>query len=135
MAAPPSFPVRAMSSSAITPASIVQLVDAFYARVRDDAVLGPVFDAKLAGRWHEHMPRMYAFWTKILLGTGEFQGNVFGTHMALSGIEAEHFVRWLTLFRLTAIEVFGTEGADEAMLVAQRIAQSLQLGFFGEIRV
>lgn len=124
-----------MSSSAITASSIVQLVDAFYARVRDDAVLGPVFEAKLAGHWHEHMPRMYAFWTKVLLGTGDFQGNVFGTHMALSGIETEHFVRWLTLFRLTALEVLGEDGAAEAMLVAQRIASSLQLGFFGAIRV
>lgn len=124
-----------MSSSAITASSIVQLVDAFYARVRDDAVLGPGFEAKLAGHWHEHMPRMYAFWTKVLLGTGDFQGNVFGTHMALSGIETEHFVRWLTLFRLTALEVLGEDGAAEAMLVAQRIASSLQLGFFGAIRV
>lgn len=124
-----------MPSSAITASSIVQLVDAFYARVRDDAVLGPVFEANLAGHWHEHMPRMVAFWTKVLLGTGEFQGNVFGTHMALSGIGTEHFVRWLTLFRLTALEVLGADGAAEAMLVAQRIASSLQLGFFGDIRV
>ena len=124
-----------MTSPAITEASIVRLVDTFYARVRDDAVLSPVFEAKLAGRWHEHMPRMYAFWTKVLLGTGDFQGNVFGTHMALSGSETEHFVRWLTLFRLTAIDVFGIDGATDALAVAQRIASSLQLGFFGDIRV
>jgi len=124
-----------MSSPAITESSIVQLVDTFYARVRDDAVLSPVFEAKLAGRWHEHMPRMYAFWTKVLLGTGEFNGNVFGKHMALSGIETEHFVRWLTLFRLTAVDVFGVDGAGDALAVAQRIASSLQLGFFGDIRV
>ena len=124
-----------MTSPAITESSIVQLVDTFYARVRDDAVLSPVFEAKLAGRWHEHMPRMYAFWTKVLLGTGEFNGNVFGKHMALSGIETEHFVRWLTLFRLTAVDVFGVDGAGDALAVAQRIASSLQLGFFGDIRV
>ena len=81
------------------------------------------------------MPRMVAFWTKVLLDTGEFQGNVFGKHMALSGIGREHFVRWLTLFRMTAIEVFGTEDSAEAVVVANRIASSLQLGFFGEIQV
>jgi truncated hemoglobin YjbI len=124
-----------MSSPAINESAIVQLVDTFYARVRDDAVLSPVFEEKLAGRWHEHMPRMYAFWTKVLLGTGEFNGNVFGKHMALSGIETEHFVRWLTLFRLTAVDVLGVDGAGEALAVAQRIASSLQLGFFGDIRV
>ena len=123
------------TTSAITPSTIVQLVDTFYARVREDAVLGPVFEEKLAGHWHEHMPRMVAFWTKVLLDTGEFQGNVFGKHMALSGIGREHFVRWLTLFRMTAIEVFGTEDSAEAVVVANRIASSLQLGFFGEIQV
>lgn len=124
-----------MSAVAITPSSIIRLVDTFYGRVRTDSMLRPVFEAKLAGKWQEHMPRMYAFWTKVLLGTGEFEGNVFGKHMALSGIDKEHFVRWLTLFKLTAIEVFGAEDAKEAILVAERIASSLQLGFFGEIRV
>jgi hemoglobin len=78
---------------------------------------------------------MVAFWTKTLLGTGEFQGNVFGKHMVLQGIETEHFVRWLALFRATALEVLGPEGAPAALEVAQRIAGSLQLGFFSEIRV
>jgi hemoglobin len=124
-----------MPPAAITESSIIRLVDTFYARVREDAVLGPVFEARLAGKWHEHMPRMYAFWTKVLLDTGEFQGNVFGKHMALSGIETEHFVHWLTLFKMTAIEVFGAIDAAPAILVAERIASSLQLGFFSEIRV
>jgi hemoglobin len=121
--------------SAITAASIPILVDTFYARVREDAVLSPVFDSKLAGRWDQHMPRMYAFWTKVLLGTGEFDGNVFGKHMALNGIGKEHFIRWLALFKMTAIEVFGIDDAAAPILVAERIASSLQLGFFGEIQV
>ncbi|MET0857197.1 MAG: group III truncated hemoglobin [Telluria sp.] len=121
--------------TSITAASIPVMVDAFYARVRDDAVLGPVFASKLEGRWDQHMPRMYAFWTKVLLGTGEFEGNVFARHMALNGISKEHFVRWLALFRMTAIEVFGIEESAAAIQVAERIAGSLQLGFFGEIHV
>lgn len=124
-----------MAPDSITESSIPQLVDAFYARVREDAVLSPIFESKLAGRWDEHMPRMYAFWTKVLLGRGEFQSNVFGKHMALAGIEKEHFVRWLTLFRKTAIEVFGIDAANVPILVAERIAGSLQLGYFGEIQV
>ena len=124
-----------MSATAITESSIVRLVDTFYARVRADAVLGPVFAARLDGHWDQHMPRMVAFWTKVLLGTGEFQGNVFGKHMALSGIERDHFVRWLALFRATALDVFGAAGAAPALDVANRIAASLQLGFFGEVSV
>lgn len=124
-----------MAPIPITEASISKLVDMFYARVREDAVLSPIFESKLAGKWDEHMPRMYAFWTKILLGSGDFQSDVFGKHMALAGIEREHFVRWLTLFRLTAIEVFGIDDAKVPIQVAERIAGSLQLGYFGEIQV
>jgi truncated hemoglobin YjbI len=111
------------------------MVDTFYARVREDAVLSGIFESRLAGRWDEHMPRMYAFWTKILLGSGDFQSNVFGKHMALSGIEKEHFIRWLTLFRLTAIEIFGIDDAKVPIQVAERIAGSFQLGYFGEVLV
>ncbi|SNS88391.1 Truncated hemoglobin YjbI [Noviherbaspirillum humi] len=121
-----------MNHAAITEASIRSMVDLFYGRVRQDAVLAPVFERMLAGRWESHMPRMVAFWTKVLLGTGEFQGNVFGRHMALAGIQREHFVHWLTLFRLSAIETFGIEQADVVIQVAERIASSLQLGYFGE---
>jgi hemoglobin len=121
--------------TSITAASIALMVDAFYARVRDDAVLGPVFASKLEGKWDQHMPRMVAFWTKVLLGTGQFEGNVFAKHMALNGIGKEHFVRWLALFRMTAVEVFGIEESAAAIQVAERIAGSLQLGFFGEIQV
>jgi hemoglobin len=122
-----------MAPVPITEASILKLVDIFYARVREDAVLSPIFESRLAGRWDDHMPRMYAFWTKILLGSGNFQSNVFGKHMAFAGIEREHFVRWLTLFRMTAIEVFGINDAKVPIQVAERIAVSLQLGYFGEV--
>lgn len=124
-----------MIPNSITELSIRRLVDTFYARVRADAVLSPVFEEKLAGKWDVHMPRMYAFWTKVLLGTGEFQGNVFGKHMALAGIEKQHFVRWLTLFKLTAIEIFGVDDAKAPLRVAERIATSLQLGYFGEAEI
>jgi hemoglobin len=121
-----------MSVKSINESSIRTMVDTFYAGVRTDPVLAPVFERILAGKWETHMPRMYAFWTKLLLGTGEFQGNVFGKHMALEGIGKEHFVHWLGLFRTTAVEVFGKDEAYVAIEVAERIAGSLQLGYFGE---
>lgn len=121
-----------MRDNVITEESIREMVDLFYSRVREDAVLGPVFEQQLAGKWQEHMPRMYAFWTKVLLGEGEFQGNVFGKHMALSGIEKEHFIRWLALFRQTVHEVFADAETANIIEVAERIAGSLQLGYFGK---
>ncbi|QDZ26742.1 group III truncated hemoglobin [Noviherbaspirillum sp. UKPF54] len=125
------------NGSALSEASIRVMVDRFYAAVRKDEVLGPVFEHALHGQWEEHMPRMYAFWSTVLLGSGSFQGNVYGKHMALSGITKEHFVRWLALFketveRLLVEGLFAPDAAREALLVADRIAGSLQYGFFGK---
>lgn len=121
-----------MAPVPITASSIPRMVDKFYARVREDPMLSPIFESQLGGRWDEHMPRMYAFWTKALLGSGDFQSNVFGKHMALAGLQSAHFIRWLALFRMTAIEVFGSEDAKIPILMAERIAASLHLGYFGK---
>lgn len=117
-----------------TEENIRRMVYDFYDGVRRDELLGPVFDAALSHGWDEHLPRMVDFWSTVLLGTRKFQSNVFGKHMALQGIEKEHFIRWLALFRATAARVYAPEQADEVVTVAERIATSLQLGYFGEKR-
>lgn len=119
----------------VTPESIRLLVDTFYARVQQDEVLAPVFDKALHGDWAGHLPRMVEFWSTVLLGTRSFQSNVFGKHMALDGVTPEHFVRWLSLFKDTVTQLFDESTACEILLVADRIAGSLQLGYFGERRV
>lgn len=123
------------AAETITEESIRLLVHTFYDGVRRDAVLGPVFDKALHGDWEGHLPRMVDFWSTVLLGTSRFQGNVYGKHMALQGIEGEHFVRWLSLFKQTVTRLFAEPAAGEILLVADRIAGSLQLGYFGERRV
>lgn len=55
--------------------------------------------------------------------------------IALSGIEPEHFRRWLQLFRATTTRLFASADAAEFDTVARRIATSLQYGFFGEVKV
>lgn len=121
-----------MQRQPMTEASIATMVDNFYAHVRNDVLLAPIFEQHLAGKWQTHMPRMVAFWTKILLGSGQFDGNVFGKHMALEGVTPEHFVHWLGLFRLTVTALFEPEEAAKAVVVAERIAGSLRYGFFGD---
>lgn len=115
--------------------SISTLVHTFYDDVRADPVLAPVFDNAIGTHWAPHLVRMVDFWCTVMLGTQQFQGNVFGKHMALCGIEPEHFRRWLTLFEATAARLFAAPVADEFAIVARRIAGSLQFGFFGKIIV
>jgi hemoglobin len=115
--------------------SIHTLVHEFYADVRADPVLGPVFDGAIGNRWDAHLARMVEFWSTVMLGTHNFQGNVFGTHMALSGVEPEHFRRWLGMFFTTTERLFEPAVAQEFQVVGKRIASSLQYGYFGEVIV
>ncbi|MDB5951409.1 MAG: globin [Massilia sp.] len=115
--------------------SIATLVHTFYDDVRLDDVLGPVFNAAIGDHWETHLGRLVDFWCTAMLKTQPFQGNVFAKHMALAGIEPEHFRRWLTLFEATAARLFDPALAGEFTLVARRIAASLQFGFFGKVVV
>ncbi|WDD93970.1 group III truncated hemoglobin [Burkholderia sp. FERM BP-3421] len=111
--------------------NIRALVHTFYERVRDDALLGPVFDAKLAGRWDPHLDKMVTFWTSLVLGTKAYRGNVQAVHQPLDGVEPAHFSRWLALFLNTVEARYAPAAAVRFMAPALRIAQSLQLSRFG----
>ncbi|ALK30958.1 Globin [Burkholderia plantarii] len=111
--------------------NIAALVDAFYDRVRADPLLGPVFGAKLDGRWDQHLPKMVTFWSSLVLGTKDYRGNVQAKHQPLDGLEPAHFNRWLTLFLQTVAARYEPAAAVRFMEPALRIAQSLQLSHFG----
>jgi hemoglobin len=113
--------------------SITTLVHTFYDDVRADPVLAPVFNAAIGAHWAPHLGRMVDFWCSTMLKTQQFQGNVFARHMALSGIEPEHFRRWLSMFEAAATRLFDAPVAAQFTLVARRIAASLQFGFFGKV--
>ncbi len=112
----------------VTPEFVSRLVDSFYARIRADAVLGPIFEAKVTD-WDEHLGRMKRFWRSILFSSGEYSGNPMRKHVVIPGLGREHFVHWLEMFYATLRD----EGANaEAVaLVGERarmIADSMLTG-------
>lgn len=115
--------------------TIAALVHDFYDDVRRDSALQPVFDKAIGANWGPHLERMVDFWSTVMLGTHEFRGNVYGTHMQIHGVEPEHFRHWLALFEASARRLFAPALADEFLVVARRIAGSLQYGFFGKVEV
>ena len=121
--------MRAMPS--VTESQIVTLVDAFYAKVRRDEVLAPIFERAIAPEsWPVHLAKMYDFWSSVMLTTGRYKGNPLAVHMRLDGIEPTMFARWLALFRATAEELFPSELAASFRDKSERIAESLKLGLF-----
>ncbi len=129
-ASPDTAPARPRDAEP-TEDNIRDLVYAFYDRVRADPLLGPVFDAKLDGRWDDHLPKMVSFWSSLVLGTKGYRGNVQQAHQPLDGIEPAHFSRWLSLFLKTVEGRYTPPAALRFMEPALRIAQSLQLSRFG----
>jgi hemoglobin len=91
------------AETGIDEAMIERLVRSFYARVREDAILGPIFAAKIE-EWEPHLQKMFAFWSSVALMTGRYHGQPMARHLPLP-IDARHFDRWLVLFAQTAREV------------------------------
>lgn len=104
------------------------MVERFYASIRNDELLSPIFAERISN-WDEHLKRMKSFWRSILFNSGEFSGNPMVKHMAIPGLEERHFARWLELFYATLPEI-GSQN-DGIALVADRaraIADSLFTG-------
>jgi hemoglobin len=114
----------------VTREDIIVLVDSFYAKVRQDELIGPIFNDVARVDWAEHLPKLYNFWSDLLLGTDEYHGRPFPPHMRL-GLQIEHFERWLKLFLQTVDEHFvgikALEAKQRALRIGQNFATNLQL--------
>jgi hemoglobin len=110
----------------IDEAMIDRLVRAFYAKVREDPLLAPVFEARIAD-WEPHLRRMVAFWSSVALMSGAYHGQPMERHARLP-VDHRHFDRWLALFKATAREVCPPAAAAHFVERAERIAMSLELG-------
>lgn len=115
------------TAAGVTEPMIRDLVHAFYANVRHDAVLGPIFEAEIED-WPAHLETMCAFWSSVTLMSGRYKGQPMLAHAKIPDISRSHFARWLVLFRDTASEVCPADAADLFIDRAERIAQSLQIG-------
>lgn len=120
---------RIQAETGIDEAMIEQLMRGFYARVRDDALLGPIFETRIAD-WEPHLRQMTAFWSSVALLTGRYHGQPMPKHLPLP-IGSEHFDRWLRLFEAEARALCPPTAADLFVDRARRIATSLELGIAG----
>jgi hemoglobin len=105
---------------------IETLINAFYAKVRVNRVIGHIFNDIAKVNWETHLPKMYSFWSSLLLGEQTYSGNPMIKHIALSKIAsmtATEFSEWIRLFTETVDELFRGEKAKEAKLRAANIAR------------
>lgn len=117
-------------TSVIDDPALERLVGEFYARVRGDDALGPIFNDAV-DNWPEHLGRLTAFWSSIMTGSGRYKGQPVPAHMRhRARISPELFDRWLELWRETTDELMAAPVAADLQAKAGRIAESLQLALF-----
>lgn len=117
----PSLPTDFVSEE-----QIAALVDTFYTRVRQDALLGPVFERVVGDEWEAHLAKMRAFWSSLVLGSGRYKGNPMMAHlMLMPRIDAHHFERWLALWRTTVAERIAPQAGTAFVWRAESIGERL----------
>ena len=104
---------------------IETLVDRFYAMVRLDATLGPVFDEVARVDWTAHIPKICDFWETVLFRTGGYKGNPLAVHRSLARhapLDRAMFDLWVRLFQQTVDHDFEGENAEHLKRVAADMA-------------
>ncbi len=115
-----------VARTGIDEAMIDRLVRRFYAAVREDPLLAPVFAARIAD-WEPHLQRMCAFWSSVALMTGRYHGQPMAKHLPIAA-DGRHFDRWLALFEGTARRECPPAAAEHFIERARRVAESLEMG-------
>lgn len=126
-----------MKESHITERNIERLVDTFYAKIRADKDLGPIFFRAMGDdpeMWKPHMQTMYDFWSSIMLNSGRYSGNPLQKHRELPPFDRALFDRWLDLFKKTAWQIYKEEVANHFIKKSERIAESLKLGLYDMLK-
>jgi hemoglobin len=93
------------------------LVNTFYDKIRADKAIGYIFNQAIGDDWSRHLPKMYAFWSLILIEEPGYSGNTVSKHIELDRkikIEDAHYNRWVELWNNTLDSLFAGPKADEA---------------------
>jgi hemoglobin len=116
-----------MRFQTITEDALKTLVETFYARVRQDPLIGPVFNGAISD-WPEHLVKLQAFWSSVMLTSGRYKGQPVPAHVRHGdAISPASFERWLGLWQQTTEQLFEPELAALLQEKAERIAESLSL--------
>jgi hemoglobin len=103
------------------------MVRRFYSDVAQDDVLGPMFNDVAKVDWSEHLPKLTAFWCRLLFGVPGYAGNPLRAHQLIHAKRAfkpQHFERWLELFH-DAVDLGWTgPKAEKAKAFAIRVARA-----------
>jgi len=108
---------------------IFNLVSLFYAKIRKENTLGPIFN-QIINNWDEHLDRLTDFWETNLLFVTNYKGNPIRVHQKVDAtfqgtITENHFGIWLNLWFATIDELYTGEKAETAKRRARKMSTHL----------
>lgn len=109
-----------------TVADVELLVNQFYAAIRSDERLGPIFEAVIQDRWPAHLEKMVRFWQTILLKQPTYIGSPFPPHAKLPVTKAD-FDHWADIFVRVVDTHFSGQTAEDAKTRALQMAALFQM--------
>lgn len=116
--------------TSISESQLEALIPRFYAQVRADPLIGPVFDGAIAD-WDGHLHKLVAFWSSVMLTSGRYKGNPVAAHLKHAhAITPRMFDRWLEIWGEVAAEQLPPVVTRELRDKASRIAESLKLALY-----
>ena len=115
-------------------ADVSLLVRSFYAKVRQNELLGPIFN-NIISDWEEHLEKLTDFWENNLFFIKKYYGNPKKAHIDVDQkmdniIESKHFGEWLNLWYKTIDENFEGQLADRAKMNARKMSTHLFLKIY-----
>ena len=123
-----AFQSRAIESG-ITEPLVRDVVLSFYAKVRHDAVLGPLFAAAIGADWDVHIERIVRFWLTATRLERSYEGSTFmRAHLQHGSIRLEHIPQWLGLWEATLAERCEPPQAAALRDIAVRMMENIEIG-------
>jgi len=107
---------------------LIILVDAFYGKVQQDALLGSIFNS-IIHDWDKHLQIMYGFWNSVLFGAEGYKGQAVAKHVAIDQsirLEQQHYDRWIALWNEIVDTLFTGVNTELIKTKAKAMLQLIQ---------
>ena len=101
-----------------------RLLRHFYADVRQDPLIGPIFNAQIKD-WKQHLEVIASFWETVIGGPSTYARPMPMKHLTLR-LREEDFERWLFLWQANCRAQLSGDVAKEMIDLANHIAHRLR---------
>ncbi len=113
---------------------VAKLIHAFYAEVREDDLLGPIFNSMIKD-WDKHLDLLTDFWETNLFFVKKYTGNPLEAHVRTDKfnnhtINEFHFGTWLNLWFKNIDDLFEGENAQLAKNRARNMSTFMNMEIF-----